>query len=169
MRLNIGCGKDIRPGYLNIDIRGAEMTYDLNKLPYPFKDNSVKEIIAYHIIEHLDISTESFLLESQRILTPGGILKIKVPHHTNSAAFQPEHKHFYSYSYFNHLSGEYTHNLENKDVTLQVIYKRIKFHKGWNLPNYLFEPLFNKIPITYESTILSKIIPANEYEVILKK
>lgn len=47
-KLNLGCGKDIKKEYVNLDIRkfpGVDIIHDLNKFPYPFKDDSFDEII----------------------------------------------------------------------------------------------------------------------------
>ena len=41
MKLNLGCGKDIRHGYVNLDIvnYGGNQIHDINAFPYPFEDN----------------------------------------------------------------------------------------------------------------------------------
>lgn len=39
-KLNLGCGKDIKAGYVNLDIvklDGVYVVWDVNKLPLPFK------------------------------------------------------------------------------------------------------------------------------------
>ncbi len=57
MKLNMGCGKDILRGYINVDLRplpGIDVAHDLNRFPYPFKDNTFDEIYCNNILEHLD-------------------------------------------------------------------------------------------------------------------
>ena len=41
-KLNIGCGKDLKPGYVNLDIvdYGGNMIHDINSFPYPFEENT---------------------------------------------------------------------------------------------------------------------------------
>ena len=50
MKLNIGCGKKILNGYINLDVvklPGVDIVHDLNKYPWPFKDNYFDEIYYY--------------------------------------------------------------------------------------------------------------------------
>jgi hypothetical protein len=52
-KLNIGCGRDIREDYINVDFRqldGVDVVADVMNLP--FEPDSIKEIYAAHIIEH---------------------------------------------------------------------------------------------------------------------
>ena len=53
-KLNIGCGKDIKEGYVNLDVvdYGGNQIHDLNKFPYPFEENSFDEIFASHMLEY---------------------------------------------------------------------------------------------------------------------
>ena len=55
-KLNIGCGKDIKEGYVNLDVvdYGGNQIHDLNKFPYPFEENSFEEVFTSHILEHLN-------------------------------------------------------------------------------------------------------------------
>ena len=51
-KLNLGCGKDIKGGYINLDVvdYGGNMIHDINTFPYPFEDNTFDEIFASHIL-----------------------------------------------------------------------------------------------------------------------
>lgn len=56
-RLNLGCGTDIRRGFVNLDhcdLPGVDVVHDLQKLPLPFEDSSFELIICRDILEHLD-------------------------------------------------------------------------------------------------------------------
>ena len=55
-KLNLGCGKDIKKGYINIDqskLDGVDVVHDLNKYPWPFPKNYFDEVYARDAIEHL--------------------------------------------------------------------------------------------------------------------
>ena len=54
-KLNIGCGLDKRPGYVNIDFSEnlhPDLVWDLEHTPWPFEDDAVDEIVAFHVLEH---------------------------------------------------------------------------------------------------------------------
>jgi len=84
MRLNLCCGYDIRPGFVNIDIRKTHpdvMVLDLEKdLLKPFQDNSVEEIVAKDCVEHMSWRrVEALLRDMYRVLKNGGKVYIQVP------------------------------------------------------------------------------------------
>lgn len=82
-RLNLGCGEDVRAGYLNIDLRQTHpnvIIADLSKYPWPFADRSAKEIMMLDFLEHFPYANTAFiLLECYRVLEDGGELIIQVP------------------------------------------------------------------------------------------
>jgi predicted SAM-dependent methyltransferase len=139
--LNAGCGRMTEQGkYFNdyeiiyLDIRdnvGADIVHDLNKLPLPFPDNSFDEIWLFNIIEHLN-DIFQFFEEVHRILKPGGVMKVSVPHYTDWTFWRdPSHKtHFNSYS-FDRFQDTYGHHFDTKtpwkithlSVTLQRLWR----------------------------------------------
>ena len=55
-RLNFGCGKDVKAGYVNADIAklsGVDVHFDFEQFPYPFKNNEFGEIFCRHVLEQL--------------------------------------------------------------------------------------------------------------------
>ena len=102
-KLNLGCGKDIRKDYLNVDFiksKGVDLVYDLNKLPYPFKDNSFEEIIILSVLEHLDNAWD-VINELYRIGKPNCIVQIVVPHFSSGNAWSNiQHKRLFSSTCF---------------------------------------------------------------------
>lgn len=90
VKLNIGCGYDIRKGYINIDVKegvGVDLVLDATSLHLPFDDNSVDEILLYHVLEHMVYRYE-FIEECKRILKKDGLLHIKLPTNAVSLAHQ---------------------------------------------------------------------------------
>lgn len=81
MKLNLGCHVWKLDGFTNVDIdpkMNPDVLADVLKLP--FEDNSVDEIYAGHIIEHLNKKqSEEAIIEWKRVLKPGGIITITIP------------------------------------------------------------------------------------------
>jgi hypothetical protein len=79
MHLNLGCSDGILPGlWINVDITPpADQLVDLNG-PWPWADNSVTEIRAYDVLEHLK-SPIHMMNEAWRVLCRGGRFDIVVP------------------------------------------------------------------------------------------
>jgi predicted SAM-dependent methyltransferase len=83
IRLHIGCGTVRKEGYINIDLRTDVDTVDLvadcfKNLPY--KENSVDEIISFHLIEHMDEPTfKNRLIYWKSLLKEGGKLIAETP------------------------------------------------------------------------------------------
>src|SRR3989344_2876489 len=82
MKLNMGCGNDYKEGWINLDSRKnirADVLHNLNKFPYPFKNNYFSEILASHVLEHLDDPIGT-LKELARISKNNSKITIRVPH-----------------------------------------------------------------------------------------
>lgn len=81
MKVNLGCGQDTKPGYLNVDfvkLEGVDLVCDVSKLP--FRDRSIEELYASDILEHFPWrQVRDVLREWRRALRPGGRLKIRTP------------------------------------------------------------------------------------------
>jgi len=82
LRLNLGCGSDIRPGYCNVDVSahaGVDVVHDLNVYPWPWSVNSVDEILAIDVAEHLT-DFIGFCNEAHNVLRDGCDMTLQVPH-----------------------------------------------------------------------------------------
>lgn len=83
MKINAGCGSDIRPGYLNVDVRRTSpIVYerDLFKTPWPWADGYAEEVMMLDFLEHVPHElTRNVLREARRVLSPGGLLVVQVP------------------------------------------------------------------------------------------
>jgi len=80
-RLNIGCGGNIRPGWINVDLNPcADIALDIRQ-PLPFPDASCSELYSEHTLEHLRYpgEVEIALRDWLRVLIPGGKLSVGVP------------------------------------------------------------------------------------------
>jgi len=177
MKLNLGCGRDIRKGWINLDIKkrqGVDVVHDLNELPLPFDDNSFDFILCNDILEHIEYIP--LMDELHRILKKGGFLKIRVPHFTSSLNYgDPTHLNQFSsrtFSYFVRES-DYTY-LRNINFFSKII-TYIEFNNFGNIflrfINTFLKRWVNKSKRNqsiYENSFL-RSIPARNIEILLKK
>ncbi len=80
IRLNLGCGAFPLKDFVNVDIleKYGDVHCDVTNIPY--EDNSVGEIYAGHIVEHLTFRDSLRAIEEwHRVLKPKGKLTITFP------------------------------------------------------------------------------------------
>lgn len=89
MRLNLGAGDKILPGYCNVDVapsrRGQkpDVLCDLHKLT--FDDGAADEILAVHVVEHFwRWEVVDILREWLRVLRRGGKMILECPNLTTA-------------------------------------------------------------------------------------
>jgi hypothetical protein len=79
-RINLGCGFDHRPGYLNVDFQefhNPDLKADVRDLS-ALKDETYEEALALDVIEHLErAEVVPALREWRRVLIPGGTLRLR--------------------------------------------------------------------------------------------
>lgn len=95
MRLNLGCGRDVREGWVNIDctpMPGVDYVVDFDDKPVlPFDDDSVTYSEGVHVIEHLR-DPLPFMEELWRVTRPGGRAVFRCPYgSTDDADEDPTH------------------------------------------------------------------------------
>lgn len=82
LRINLGCGTRVLPGWVNVDIARSplvDVVWDI-RLPLPFRDESAAAIFAEHVIEHLELpDAEALARECFRLLETSGVLRISTP------------------------------------------------------------------------------------------
>ena len=94
MRLNLGCGGEKLPGWVNVDkfdTLGPDQVVDLEVLPWPWPNDSVDEVLLSHVLEHLGAKVDVYfgiIKELYRVCRDGAKIKIYVPH--------PRHDNFVS-------------------------------------------------------------------------
>ncbi len=107
-KLNLGSGMRPIEGFVNLDWSSQgnpDVVHDLNAFPYPFPDNSFDFVEMSHILEHLD--RPFFVMrEVYRILKPGGVVHISVPHFSRGFT-HAEHAHGFDVSFPYYLDARY--------------------------------------------------------------
>lgn len=170
-RLNIGCGFDIQPGWINLDMHpreGVHVVHDMAVMPMPFEDEEFDFIKAWHILEHLD--SDHFIAamkELHRILKPGGVLSIKVPEASCAAAIaDPTHKMQFVPASFTHWGkhnmGPVTADIPEGLFHVEII-ESIPQNRG---------PYDRGVPGSYFTEITAELIkpdPEREREIALRR
>ena len=108
LKLNLGCGKDIRKDWVNVDVRAFEgvdvicnlaeqRDYQGSSLgfkPWPWPDDSVEEAHMSHMLEHFTALERMFVFnELYRVLVKGGKATIITPWWASGRAYgDPTHR-----------------------------------------------------------------------------
>lgn len=81
IRLNLGCGHDVRPGYVNVDKFPVNTDVVQAEFPLlPFENGYADEALLSHVLEHFGYAEGLTLCtEINRVLKPGGLARIEVP------------------------------------------------------------------------------------------
>ena len=141
-KLNLGCSTDYLEGWVNLDLAKGkdiyghnvkvDVVWDLNKYPYPFKDNEFEVVRAFAIMEHLNSPIKT-MEEIKRITKHGGTIEIIVPHFSNHRNYSdPTHKWTYSVQAIeNPLINQGCLIIKSK-----ILFSENKFLRGLNfIPN----------------------------------
>jgi ubiquinone/menaquinone biosynthesis C-methylase UbiE len=89
MKINLGSGKKRFEGFVNVDSDPCvdpDYLINLNTEQLPMPDNSVHEVKAHHIFEHIGDGFFEFLKELYRVCAHEAIIDVQVPH--------PRHDYF---------------------------------------------------------------------------
>jgi predicted SAM-dependent methyltransferase len=89
LKVHLGCGQDMRPGWMNIDLLDPEterpttgavfIQYDL-RLGLPLPNECARTIYSSHFFEHLEYEqTVKLLRDCYRSLQPDGVFRIALP------------------------------------------------------------------------------------------
>lgn len=140
LRLNLGCSDSHMRGYLNVDLcEPADLVVDLSR-PWPWPDDTVEEIKAWDIFEHLP-SKKFSMDQAYRVLVPGGRLDLFVPTTDGRGAFQdPTHQSFWTPNDLFYFCVEYAewqrfHNAYGISARFKVISQEHKEYPArvWKL------------------------------------
>lgn len=163
LRLNLGCGYDLRPGYVNIDAvsYGENLVHDLNHVPYPFPDHTFDEVVCRHILEHLR-EFHPVVRELHRICRPGARILVAAPFFLSTKFYgEPDHRIPFSIRTFDNYEDLRTRRLKwyegwkrhhrtnfNSGVWFEIMSKR--FHVSNIPPLSWLDLLVNLEPVLYE-------------------
>ena len=110
MKLYLGAGTKRLCGYVHADIvpcDGMDVVCDLNRMPWPWEDDSIDAIVAADLVEHLAIDLIEFCNEAWRVLAPGAELFVRTPHHSGDSSWiDPTHRWHLNEQAFHYLDPD---------------------------------------------------------------
>ena len=167
MKINIGSGKDVKPGYDNLDTHnnhGANIISDLNILPLPIKSNTYDEVLCSHVLEDFikpyEIMDELIRISNNKII-------IRVPADTN--LHQGNIRHVYHFTLHKLLS--YAQIEHNYAVNRLIKVKRYKYYAGEKtLYTRMCASVRNWLGYRLvESTFIKHLFPCCDIEIVYEK
>ncbi|GJL79618.1 MAG: hypothetical protein NPINA01_26070 [Nitrospinaceae bacterium] len=153
--------------YVGVDITplpGVNLVCDITRC-LPFKSGSVDAIFCIHVLEHVP-DLKGIMGEIYRVLKPGGILKIWVPHCFSPIAFgDSTHVRFFTFETFSQFDkkspGSYYYNFH-----FELLQSRMQIFRRWYKVNWFdktLEKIINRKQRKGERIL--KVLPYKEWEV----
>lgn len=80
MKINLGCGDDIRRDCVNVDVRALPGMLQADARDLPFFDGEADEVLANDVIEHFTVGDAKIVIgEIWRVLRVGGVVEFRLP------------------------------------------------------------------------------------------
>ena len=101
MKLDIGCGKNKKPGFIGLDIsQDSNADIIATALQLPIKGETASEINCSHLAEHLyPNEAQQLFNEIYRVLRPGGRAELKIDRDWSKyRLLKKDHEHKYRYN-----------------------------------------------------------------------
>jgi SAM-dependent methyltransferase len=170
--LQLGAGErelERAPGdrVVRVDVRPdtrPDVTWDLDRFPWPFEDGSFDAIDCTDVLEHLD-DIVRVMEEIHRIGRPGCRVTIATPHFSCANSFtDPTHRHHFGIFSFDYFTGDNQWGFYTK-VRFAKTHAAIFFYPG--LVNAVIRRVARRWPELYERR-LAWIFPAWFIHVVLE-
>jgi len=169
-KLNLGCGKRPREGYVNVDIAklpGVDIVHNLNNYPWPFKENQFSAVRAPYVLELLDDFMRA-IEEIWRISKPGAKILVFSPLFPNMRSAQdPLTKKFMTWNTFDYFDTDneglnYYSYAKFKILERKIVFSRNRYLEWLSIipnifPKFYCRFLFNLFPsneILYELEVV---------------
>lgn len=131
-RLNLGCGDDLRKGWVNADVRrsvGADVLLDAEAHALPFTDGAFDRILLDNVLEHVPEPLR-LLGELHRVAAADAEITFRGPHWNSRGAWaDPTHSRPFTRDTFEHELVRELFAVERVDCT------RVRF--GRLLPKWV--------------------------------
>lgn len=166
-KLNLGCGEDIKHGWVNVDSvnnEGINKVWNLNEFPYPFKNNEFDYILMSSILEHLDYP-EKVIEEVWRISKNNAHILIIVPHFScwqtwGDITHKRGFNHTSLFCFSDKQNSKKSGSLINKRIELFHICSKIQFGKIKKMFGFSFFVNLHNITRGFYERHFAYIFPA---------
>lgn len=180
--LNVGCGRDRREGYVNIDIASlpeVDVVASLGSQSLPFPDDTFTIALCRDILEHVEVVPA--LRELHRVTAPGGAVVVSAVHFTSRNLYaDPTHIRGFSvrtFDFFVKDAGRRDRSYYFDFSFSELVEANVQFMTTLGRGRYLVwdrlvEPLVNAHPMlqeAYELTFASRLFPAANVVAVLRK
>jgi predicted SAM-dependent methyltransferase len=133
-KLNVGCGRNTQPGWVNLDsfpLPGVDIVADLERCadtPLPLATASVDEFLLSHVLEHIR-NVLPMMQELHRVATPNATMTVRVPYGSSDDAFEdPTHVRnifvgsfgYFSQPYYWRADYGYRGDWVTESITLEI-------------------------------------------------
>lgn len=182
-RLNIGCGRDIREGWVNLDhpaaVESLEESGHVGVIPcdidqpdvrLPFDDDTFDVVEASHVLEHLTNLLPA-VQEIWRVLKPSATFYVAVPFGSSDDAFEdPTHvRHFFpgSWCYFSqptYWKADYGYRGDFKPSACLLYVDALRYPAGDAQQAEVIQDIVSKRNIVHEMRVVMEAIkPARKW------
>ncbi len=172
--LNLGCGTDIREGWINADIaplEGVDFIIDIENENLPLDDEVIDFVLLSHLLEHIS-NLKHVINEVFRVVKKGGRIYIIVPAFSSNGAFQdPTHVRFFTEETFQYISGDVFDYYFGSGKRAEIVSLRKKRTDYYRQLFRFLSPFIRLIGVrrfdNYVDHLLMNMI--QEYHVVLQK
>ncbi len=131
MVIDIGCGRNkLDPAALGLDQSpdsAADVVCDLNRYPWPLRDNVASKIFLSHVVEHLDDLMRA-MKEVHRIGRSGAKVSIATPHFSSHNAYtDPTHRRSLACGSFQYFTGQPFERFSGASFRFRILECRLSF------------------------------------------
>ena len=151
MRLNLGSGGKKLPGWVNVDSQPMEdpdIVVDLSQDIWPWRESSVDEVFASHVLEHIGPVPQGFfhfMREVYRVCKPGAGITFVLPHPSHDIYLNdPTHVHPVMPGTLAMFSKKYSDTLALKGQRLTPFWKYLGVDFDLGKIKYWFDPAVDR-------------------------
>jgi hypothetical protein len=179
MKINIGSGIKRYDGFLNVDRDESvnpDFIVDIENDKLPFEDNSIIEIKAYHIFEHIGSNFFKFLQELYRVCSNNAVIDVIVPHPRHDYFLgDPSHVRPITIEMMNRFSKKYNNTEKsNAGSTLFAYLYNVDFEIFYS--EYKQEPFFQEMiqgksneEVDMMARIYNNVIQEIHFKMVVRK